>query len=460
MINGPVSRRRFLHLGGALATGGALAAHVHAEALASAPTDIPTLTFMTNGGSARFCAQLNVIAHNFTKLHPTIRLAPIPCGTGTQDFRTVLLARIAAGNPPDAALVWDPPVTFAVRGALEPIDHLMAMSVTARQSNCSPAELASCQYAGRIWGIPLSFAPYAIWYNADWFAKKGISTKREDFPKTFDGLHKLSKEFTSWKNGKLVSAGMIPLSSPGDWVATLFIWSALNGGQIFDAQHLKYTIDSDANVALMEYMLSWLNDEYNGDWLALQKAGNWTGYVDEKGRPAAFQNGQLAMLVQGAWFLGDIYSAPLKFEHYDAAAFPVGPGGKKTVSGYWPEWLTIPKGSPHQQEAFAWLDYLSSTGFPALFSVTPELPANKTVKGLIPTVTIQKRGRAFARDIVRFFHQQQDICIPMWNSPIQAFAGDQLTKAVTRILSKAAKPRDALAEAQKACQNQLEQVVH
>ena len=43
----------------------------------------------------------------------------------------------------------------------------------------------------------------------------------------------------------------------------------------------------------------------------------------------------------------------------------------------------------------------------------------------------------------------------MWNSPVQSFATDQLNKAADRIMHKVAKPKDALAEAQHACQNQL-----
>ena len=84
--------------------------------------------------------------------------------------------------------------------------------------------------------MPLTGSPYSMWYNADWFGRKGISTKRENFP-TWDELRKLSKEFTQWKGGKLVAAGYVPFGSiaksGGNLTATLFAWSALNGGQIY-----------------------------------------------------------------------------------------------------------------------------------------------------------------------------------------------------------------------------------
>ena len=152
---------------------------------------------------------------------------------------------------------------------------------------------------------------------------------------------------------------------------------------------------------------------------------------------------------------------PPVFKDYDVAEFPVGPGGTHTVSGFYSDWVAIPQGSRHRAEAFAWLDYLTSVGMPYLFSVTPELPANNTVsRNLVPAIVIKKRGKAFAEDITRFFHHMQDISIPMWTSPVQDFANDQLTKAVSRIMSKAVSPKQGLAEAQQACQTQLKKIVH
>ncbi len=453
------SRRRFLYMGAALAGSGALATRTPLLADASHPADSVTITFWTPGGSARWCGSLDTNARQFEKLHPHIRISKIQCGTGQQDFLTVLLARIAAGNPPDATIYWDTPVTLAARGALQPLDDLMAHSQSSKKSDWPVSALASCVWNGKTWGLPATAGSYAVWYNADWFARKGIPTRRESFPKTFDELRKLSKEFTFWKNGTLVSAGFIPVLT-FDLTATFYIWSALNGGQLYDAANKKYTIDSEQNIQLMEYMVSWLNEEYRGDASLVTRSANWAGYADAKGRAPAFQGGQLAMLEQGFWFMGDIYSSPPKFSRYNVASYPVGPGGHKTVSGYWPNWFVIPQGSQHAQQAFQWLDYLGSTGIRLWFSITPDLPTNKTVPYLLPAVTVQKEGKTFAADVTRFFHHQLDIAIPMWNSPVQGQANDELRKAADRIMNKVAKPKDALADAQRACQAALDKALH
>jgi hypothetical protein len=44
----------------------------------------------------------------------------------------------------------------------------------------------------------------------------------------------------------------------------------------------------------------------------------------------------------------------------------------------------------------------------------------------------------------------------MWTSPVQAFANDQITRMIEQVYTKAATPQEALAEAQKACQTELE----
>lgn len=465
MSHDQIPRRRFLQLSGAAAAGSVLAAHGGLDALASTLHAQVTVNFWTPGGSKPYCSNFNNIGHDFTKRHPNIAISKAQCYSGQQDYRLVLLTRIAAGNPPDATIWWDSPVTLGAVGAVEPLDDLMATSQYSQAKDWPASALASCQFGGKTWGLPLTGSPYAVWYNADWFAKKGISTKRENFPKTWDELRKLSKEFTQWKGGKLVAAGYVPfgtVSQPGtSLTATIFAWSGLNGGQIYDAPNKKYTIDSDANVAMCEYMVSWLNEEYKGDFNTVNRSANWSTYPDAKNRPGAFAGGTLAMVEEGFWFCGDFYaySAPT-FHDYNVASYPVGPGGTKSVTAIWPNWAVIPRGAQHKEEAFMWLDYLGGVGVKKWFELTPDLPTNRNIPtNLVPAITVQKRGRAFGIDLSHFFHHQLDTAVSMWNSPIQDFAWDQINKALQNIMYKTATPKAALASAQAACQSRLKRTL-
>jgi hypothetical protein len=103
---------------------------------------------------------------------------------------------------------------------------------------------------------------------------------------------------------------------------------------------------------------------------------------------------------------------------------------------------------------------MSGVGVQAWFRNFPDLPANLQVpRDLLPTVLVNGKGKAFAQDIMHFFRDQLDIAIPMWDSPVQDFATDQLRRALEQIMHKVATPKNALGEAQKACQSALDKVL-
>ena len=74
-------------------------------------------------------------------------------------------------------------------------------------------------------------------------------------------------------------------------------------------------------------------------------------------------------------------------------------------------------------------------------------------------IVVEKRGEEFATEVMAFFREQLDVATPMWDSPVQGFAIDQLTLALERILTKQGAPQAVLAEAQQACQAELENVL-
>jgi multiple sugar transport system substrate-binding protein len=469
-----MNRREFLRLTGVgggtilLVACGASSGSPAAEATqapANEPTTAPaaeatgekvSLTFWTPGSEGPFCESFGKIAEAYEKLHTNVDIAEIQCGTGEQSFKEVLLARIAAGNPPDATILWDSPIALSARGSLESLDDLMQTSEFSQVENWPPAVLASCQYGGKTWGLPVAAGTYAMWYNQELFAAKGIPSDRESFPKTWDDLRKLSKEFTHWNGDTLESAGFIPWQDP----SSLPIWSASNGSQLYDAANRKYTIDSEENIFMMQYALDWLNEEYKGDITKVNNSGAWGVYPGAQGQPPAFQEGRLATLMEGFWVVGGFYDVEAKFKEWNVAHIPIGPEGTKHVAGYWPNWLVIPKGSKNREEAFKWLDYISGEGIKTWFASVPDMPVNKKVPAdLIPAIAIEKRGQEFAADVTAFFRGQLDISTPMWDSPVQDFATDQIARAIEKIMNKAASPQDALTEAQQASQAELDRTL-
>jgi multiple sugar transport system substrate-binding protein len=421
------------------------------------------LSFWTPGGSDQYCAGFTTIADNYMKENPNILMNPTQCNPTGENYTEVLLANIAGGSPPDATIVWSSPVTYAVRGALEPLDDVMASSKNSEVKNWPEGVLASCQYKGVTYGLPASAAPYGMYYNAEMFEAAGISSDPKDFPKTWDELRRLSKEFTKWDGNLLVTAGYFPWSGPADFygqAVEFTIWAHANGSQTFDSANLKYTIDSDPNVEMMQYAVDWFDEEYNGDLIAVNTSANWGVYADGEGRPPAWGEGKYAILNSGYWIATDMYAAEMKFKRWNVAPYPLGPNGTKTASGYWPNWLVIPKGVPHKKESFDYLDYMVVDGMKVWFSIVPDLPANKNFPAdFVPDNLISKVGDSFAAEVHKFFVNQLADAVPMWNSPVEDFYLDQLSRAIEQILSKAATPKEALGAAQVACQNELDKIL-
>ncbi len=464
IFNRPIGRRDLLRTAG-LGAGGAIAAGAmarHGFTPRAAAQDAVTLTIWTPGGSPTFCGVQDEIATNYEATNPAVQIDEIQCGTGgADDFIQVLLGSIAAGNPPDATLLWQTPVALGARGALTPLDDLMAASTYAKAENWPAGLLSTCQYQGQTFGLPVTAGIYGIWYNQDLFDERGIPSDRASFPTTWDELRALSKEFTSWDGDTLVTAGFYPFGAFwGGAPDTLPIWSALNGSQLFDAENLRYTIDDPANVAMLEYAIAWLDEEYRGDvMLATQSGQSWGAYAGEGG-PAAFQAGNLAMTEQGSWLMGDLYAeVDPTFTNWNVAPFPVGPGGTESVTGSYPNWLVIPDGAAHATEAFGYLDYLSGEGVATWYATVPDLPTNLLAEKTVPQVVVDRRGEEFATDITAFFQDQSQRATAMWNSPVQDFSNDQLRRVLEQIFLKQVTPAEGLADAQQASQAELDSLL-
>src|SRR5437764_4392466 len=261
-----LSRRRFLYLTGAMAAGAAgLTAHTPLDARASDHrASQVSITFGESEWTNSLCTTIRgTVIPNFMRLHPDIKVSMI-CSQDGGAFQSQMLSRIAAGNPIEVASFWANPASLAANHLVEPLDALMAQSEHAQKKDWPQTQLKDCVYKGRTWALPITVSSWAFFYNREWFEKKGIPADRSHFPKTWDELRKLSKEFTHWKDATLVTAGYVPFRFTQDWdiPPTMYIWSFLNGGQLYDPAKRMYSVDSEQTIAMMEYMVNCLNEEF------------------------------------------------------------------------------------------------------------------------------------------------------------------------------------------------------
>ena len=448
---GALSRRGFLQ--GTAASAAAMMA-LPGGAFAQAKGE---LLLWLPGGSDLFCKVQTGLLADWAAKNDGLTASTTVCGLGQDtEYSQALIGAITAGAPPDIAVLWDAPVSLGTQGAFLALDDMMAKSKISIDT-WPGGLLASCQFKGQTFGLPVAAGLYSMWYNADMFEAKGIKSDPASFPKTWDEMRKLSKEFTVWDGDDLKVAGFMPTRVP----ESLAIWSALNGGKLYNSANFKYTLDSEENIAMFNYFVDWLNEEYKGDINLVDRSGSFTdGYPNgTTGQASAFREGRLAGIQSGSWLMGDIWDPAPTFSNWQLADNPVGPSGTATVSGVWPNWLVIPATALNPQAAFDYLTYLSTEGVLTWYENVPDIPTNSLVKLSPPKILIEHRGEEFAKNAAAFYSSQAKVVTPMWDSPVQGFGNDQIRLAMEKIYTKAATPKDALAEAQAASQAELERVL-
>jgi len=368
---------------------------------------------------------------------------------GGGDFAELLLARIAAGNPPDTCTLWDPPSGYGARGAMDAIDNYLVKAETAKADAFFPGVLASCQFKGKTYGLPASAGAGCMFINKKIFDELGVSAKREDFPKTWGDYRELSAKFVSWDGDVLIRGGGMPWTSP--WLFST--WSQLNGGQIFDSKTVQYKIDSPQNEEWLQVWVDWLDQQYKGDLEKVSTSGVWDDIYGE----AQFTKGNMAVTNSGAWACTD---AVFEFD-WEVVPFPTGPSGAKQMTSFWPNWFAMPKGGPHPDEAFLFVEHMTTDGWAVWYTEaimdTPAwtgYPKDSVNKKLVEVV-----GQEQAIDIQNFYAEQLKSVSDMWTSPVEAFANDSMSQAIDAVLRKQATPAEALANAQKACQAKLEETM-
>ena len=461
-LQGKISRREFLRLAGL--AGGAAFLSACAAKVTEEPTEAPgeepkaptvepepkevTISWW-NQFSTPTCQETfpQVIAE-FEALYPGIKvefeISGGPPGGG--DYIEVLLARIAAGNPPETATLWSPPSQFGARGSLTAIDELMTDAKWAKAEAFYEGPLKSCQWQGKTYGLPASAGAGCIFINKAKFEEKGISTQREDFPKTWDELKALSAEFVVWEGEELKQVGFVPWTQ--SWLKS--VWSQLNGGTLFDAQEVRYLIDSDENIAWLEYWVKWLDDQYGGDIEQMNIYGAWGDVYPE----SAFQLGQHIIAMSGSWACTD---AEIPFE-WEVFKFPVGPSGSKSTTGFWPNWWVIPQGVANLEEAFLLAEYFCTQGWVTWYKQVMDTPAWRDFpSGVLTQKLVDDAGQERGQEIHDFFATYLEDAADMWNSPIEDFASDTLDSAIDEVLHKTKAPAEALQEAQELAQAKLEE---
>lgn len=289
--------------------------------------------------------------------------------SGNTSTMDKLMASIAAGNPPQIAMLDNFQIaTWAAQDALVGLDELMA-DTEMNMDDIYEWALAGSLYQGKTYSIPYNGDARALFYNKDLFEAAGLDP--ESPPATIDELMEMAKTLTQRDGSNYKQVGFVPWFKAGKPVYT---WGWSFGGDFYDAETNTLTINNPKNIEALQWEVDFAKEMGGQDFV------NYASSMGD-GAEDPFISGQLAMVVRGQFDIANIavYNPDL---NYGIAPIPSKVAGENiTWSGGWG--FTIPRGATNQEASMDFLKFMlsqeaqetlvSTTSFSPVKSISEEM---------------------------------------------------------------------------------------
>jgi hypothetical protein len=275
-----------------------------------------------------------------------------------------------------------------------------------------------------------------------------VPTDQDKLPQTWDELRALSAKMTKWDGDFLSYGGFLPLA--GGY--TLYGQMASFGGSLWDGE--KYSINSSQNADFLNYIVKWLDEEYKGDIDKVNTSapsGAWGGLYPGN----AMTMGVQGMILDGFW---NFAHCPPEFP-YVYGKTPVAQKGARQWNSCWPNMMFIPAQAKHPKEAFDFTAYCTLDGAKWWWNQWADVPSWVDFPSDQPSkVHVGRVGTDKAMAIAKIARSLVDDLVIQWNSPVDDFATDELSRMLDQVVHKKTDPKAALDAAHKAVQAKLDEV--
>lgn len=256
---------------------------------------------------------------------------------GWGDAWTRISTAIATGEGVDAFQVgttWNP--QFAATGGLEQIN----LAKLGGKGAFMKANLDSCKYKAKYYGVPWFAETRCLFYNKDMFTKAGIQP-----PKTHTELITAGEKIVKvFGEGTAISiAGTNAWDIQHNWA--IILWA--NGGSLLSKNNKKAAFNSAIGVKSMKWYM---------DLVVKGLANKACAEYNQPQADAAFVNGNVAMCYMGPWNVSGIELNNPKL-NYGIVEPPVGDKGKASFSGG--SNLVILKASRNKEAALKWIQFIT-----------------------------------------------------------------------------------------------------
>lgn len=278
----------------------------------SRPSQSRVVVVAIRGGSADVRSAEGMRAA-FEQAHPQIRirLEHIP----DKQYYAKLLTMLAGDSGPDVFGLTNGTIApHVAKGTLLDLTPLTKSDPAFDLDDFFPQALNAYRFEGKLYGMPINFHAFALYYNKDLFDKMRVPYPSAEWD--WDRLLKTALALTrdSDGDGRTDQYGIVFDS----WLGAVAPWIWQNGGDIFDdpSRPTRCVLDSDRSVAAMQFLVD-LKLRYGVAPGASETA--------EQGVVEMFYSGKVGMYPY-LYIAGRMREYARGFE-WDCAPLPKGPTG-------------------------------------------------------------------------------------------------------------------------------------
>lgn len=291
------------------------------------------------------------VIDDYQKTHPNVQINYVQ--ENLKLYRERLQAALEREQGPDIFRIhqtWIP----MFKDLLSPLPQSVYTS-SSFEKTFYPSAKETLKFQNHYVALPLMVDGLALFYNEDLFKSRNLNP-----PTTWGELKKAACNLTvKDEKGKIRIAGVAlgTTNNVDHWSDILGLMILQNGGNLANPSSCVVSTENQqtclAKDALLFYTLFASNQ-------ACLEEGSSVGSVWSPLLPTstyAFATGQVAMYFGPSWRVFDIKNLNEKL-NFKIVPVPQLPGSKTTWSSYWVE--AVSKSSPHPEEAWEFLAYLSS----------------------------------------------------------------------------------------------------
>ena len=398
------------------------------RAFAQAPTEISFFFPVAVGGP--IAKDIDGLAGEFMKTHPSIKVSPIYAGTYQETIVKALTAHKSGTPPVTSVLLSTDMFTLIDEDAIVPFDNFAKTAEDkAWMNSFYKAFMLNSRTGGKTWGIPFQRSTVVMYWNKEAFKEAGLDPNKG--PQTWAELKQFATRLTKKDaSGKVTQWGVqIPSSGFPYWLFQIL--TTTNGAILANEAGNAVKFNDPKVVEALQY------------WVDLAKAGvHPPGVVEWGTTPKDFFERKCAIMFTTTGNLTNVKSNA-RFD-FGVGMIPANKRkGSPTGGG---NFYIFKKATPAQQDAaFQFVKWITAPERAAQWSMDTGYVA--TSEAAYRTDALAKYGREFPQALVA--RDQLPYSVAEFSTHENQRVTKVLNDALQAALTGAKTPAAALAEAQR-----------